>query len=170
MIIIILTVNSKEIIDFINENKGIEILVGTHSFFQIEILDDIYYIWNNFTNYVDDNEYYLLKFRNFCENQKNFDLFLFYKPKNFIKYQQTYRMNPIFTNEPILYSHFEKVKNLVLNIFYDNSFVNVDKKLKPLENISENYLLQKLPGIIYQFNFKENNFKKKFVNALCSIS
>jgi hypothetical protein len=170
MKIVIITIDSKEIIDFVNENDGKEIIMGKKSYYIIESLDDIYYIWSNFTDNDILNDEYLYEFRVFCENDTNYDMFIFYKPEKMLRYKQTYRYQPIFKNEDILRYHYDNVKNSVLDIFKDCSYINNKEKLKQIENISKYDLLKKLPGNIYEFNFTDNSFKNKFKNNLCVIS
>jgi len=54
-----------------------------------------------------------------------------------IKYKLTYKMYPIFINEQISSEHFEKIKTRVINIFYDNSFVDVNKKTKNIRKCKD---------------------------------
>lgn len=165
---VIITINSKEIIDFVNDNNGKEVIVGKKSCYIIESLDDIYYIWNNFTDDNILNDEYLYEFRVFCEEYKNYDMFIFYKPEKMSI--QIYRYQQIFKSEDILRYHYENVKNRVLDIFKDCSYINNKEKLKQIENISKYDLLKKLPGIIYKFNFTDKSFKNKFKNNMCVIN
>jgi len=69
--IIIISINSKEIIDFVNESNGIEIKIDNKIYYMIENVDNIYYIWNDFTENDIENDEYLYHFREYCENKKN---------------------------------------------------------------------------------------------------
>lgn len=169
MKIFVLTVDSKEIIDFVNDNNGLEIVVDNKSYFQIENQNDIYVIWSHFTNDDVKNDEYLYEFRVFCEQNKNFDLFIFYEPEKMVKYKQTYRNFPIFKLEEIQTFDCVKLKNKILSIFNDNSFVNNEKKLIVVENNLIYNLLKNLHGCVYEFNFVDKSFRSKFKNNICLI-
>ena len=166
MEIIIITINSKEIIDFVNENNGIEIYVGKKSYYIIENKNDIYYVWNNFTENIVENDEYLFNFRVFCENKKYYDIIIWYKPCTMIKYMQKYRNQPIYELEDITNYHYKTILKRVLDMFKDNSFVSNENRLN---NTLKYELLQNILGDVYEFNFRNKNFKNKFKNA-CTIS
>lgn len=170
MEIVILTVNSKEIIDLISEYNGKEVKIGNKSYYIIKTGTDAYYVWNDFTDNNMDNDEYLYHFRIHCVNNRNYDKFLFYKPEKMLKYELIYKNQPICKIENITNSHYQKVKNTVLDIFKDNSFVNNSEKLIKIENSSKYNVLEKLTGEIYEFNFINKNFIDKFENNLCIIS
>lgn len=167
MNIVIITINSKEIIDFINENNGTEIKISNNKFYyQIQSKDDIYYIWNDFTDNCSENDEYLYDFRSFTIQNRNYDLFMFYKPKEMIKYKHYKLVN-------VSNQYFINIKNRVLDMFTNNSFVSDEEKIKKLEKpikTIKSDLLDKLPGDIYEINFIDKNFFSKFKNNICVIS
>lgn len=169
MNIIILTINSKEIIDFVDKNNGIEIQVDNKFYYKIINKNDVYYVWNDFTHDDVKNDEYLCEFREFATNYKNYDLFIFYKPNKMIKYKLKYINHPINTLEQISYQHLINIKNNVVDIFKDKSFVIDEPKLKKLEKPIKYDLLQNLSGDIYEINLVDKNFKNKFKNNICVI-
>jgi len=69
--------------------------------------------------------------------------------------------------------YFINIKNRVLDMFTNNSFVSDEEKIKKLEKpikTIKSDLLDKLPGDIYEINFIDKNFFSKFKNNICVIS
>ena len=96
-------------------------------------------------------------------------MFIFYKPEKIIKYKQIYRNFPICKLEEIKTFDYIKLKNKILDIFKDNSFVDNEEKLIMIENNSKYNLLKNLHGCMYEFNFIDKSFRCKFKNYICLI-
>jgi len=169
--IIIVSVNSKELSDFLYKNNANEtILVGTRrSYYMITSGDHNYYIWCNFTGDEEKDDEYLYEFRRFTIKNREYELFAFYRPAEMIEYRRKYLYIPDYKEVNISMQHLQRVKHRMLSIFKREMFRENEKPIKALEKPVKYELLQPLPGTFYSVNFVNNNFKDKFVDNICTI-